>query len=160
MALDQLIAAHDATHREYAQSIARGDSAGAIAANRDLINLGEQLDAAAQQTIAEIDRDFAHAQSVQPELRERMRSLGGEAAELGRLSRETIGNSARSVELAQGAEASRAAISASQAIFLIFLICAVAFVTGYYRTTVAFGVLALMVVYKPFSATVRWQSLV
>ena len=92
MALDQLIATHDATHREFARAIARGDEAGVSAANRDLINIGEQLSVAAQQTVQDIDAELGRVEQMEPTLRQRARLLGAEAAELGRLARQQVDN--------------------------------------------------------------------
>ncbi len=159
MALDQLIATHDATHREFARAIARGDKAGVSAANRDLINIGEQLNAAAQQTVQGIDTELDRVEQMEPALRQRTRLLGAEAAELGRLARRQVDNSARSAELANATETSLAAISTTRAAFILFLTLAIALVTGWHKLVAIAGIITLLVVYKPFSATIRWRRL-
>ena len=132
---------------------------GVTSASRDLNNLGEQLGTAAKSVAAAATQAIDRAQSAEPELRQRARLLGSQAEELGRLSRRRVDNSTRSVELQQSAESSRAAISVSQAAFIIFLTGALALITGYHGSIIAIGILVLMVVYKPFSASVRWQAL-
>jgi len=158
-ALDQLIAAHDATHREYARAISRGDKDGAASASRDLTNLGEQLDTAATNTVATIKRQLSSAKSMEPALQKQAHTLGAEAAELARLAGDNVNNTARKAELEQSSQISRDAVATAQAAFIIFVTMAVAFVTGYYRITIAVGIFILMVLYKPFSASDRWQSL-
>lgn len=158
-ALDQLIAAHDATHREYARAIARGDKDGAAAANRDLANLGEQMDDAARNTVVRINQQLSGVRAMEPTLQQKARTLGSEAVSLGRLAREKIDNSVRRAELEQSSEMSRAAISATQAAFILFVTMAVAFVTGWHKSVIAIGILVVMALYKPFSASVRWQKL-
>jgi hypothetical protein len=158
-ALDQLIAVHDATHREFALSVARGDRQGMESATRDLNNIGEQLDQAARATMGAAESELSKIQSMQPELKQKMRELGAKAAALGRISRERVDNSTRTAELETASEVSRHDVSVSQAAFIIFVTIALALITGYHRSVAALGVLALIVVYKPFSAPIRWQSL-
>lgn len=159
MALDQLIAAHDATHREFARAIARGDEEGVNAANRDLINIGEQLSAAAQQTVQDIDANLAHVEQMNPALQQRARLLEAEAAELGRLTRRQVDNSVRSAEVAHSTETSLAAISTTRAAFILFITLAIAMITGWYKLVVIVGIITLLTMYKPFSVIIRWQRL-
>ncbi len=158
-ALDQLIAAHDATHREYARAIARGDKEGAAAANRDLANLGEQLNDAANNTVVAINQQLSGVKAMEPALQKRARELGSEAAALGRLARNKADNSVRKAELEQSSAMSRAAISTTQAAFIMFVTMALAFITGWHKLIIAIGIFVVMVLYKPFSASVRWQKL-
>lgn len=159
-ALDQLIASHDATHREFARAVSRGDKSGANAANRDLINIGEQIDASAYSTIAEIDQQLAQVQGMSPELRHRTRQLQAQAAQLGRITYDQIDNSVRQAELKTAAASSRSAMSVSHAVLIIFITAALAFITGYHRIVLTIGIVLLFIFYKPFSASVRWQELI
>jgi hypothetical protein len=159
-ALDQLIASHDATHREFARAISRGDKNGAAAANRDLINIGEQIDMSAHNTIAAIDQQLAQVQAMNPELRHRTRLLQAQAAQLGRLTHDHSDNSVRQTELETVVSSSQSAMSVSHAALIIFITCALAFITGYYRVILSCGIIMLMIFYKPFSTSVRWQSLI
>lgn len=158
-ALDQLIASHDAAHREFARAVSRGDKSGAAAANRDLINIGEQIDTSAHNTIMDIDQQLAEVRGMSPELRHRTRQLRAQAAQLGRLTHERVDNSVRRAEFDAAAAASRSAMSVSHAALIIFLTFALAFITGYHRLVLMIGIVFLFVYYKPFSASVRWQSL-
>jgi len=158
-ALDQLIASHDATHREFARAVSRGDKSGAAAANRDLINIGEQIDVSANNTIATINQQLAQVQAMSPELRHRIRQLQAQAAQLGRLTHDRIDNSVRQAELETAAVSSRSAMSVSHATLIIFITFALAFITGYYRIVLGIAIILLFIFYKPFSASVRWQSL-
>jgi hypothetical protein len=156
MTLDQLIAAHDATHREFARAIARGDENGVNAANRDLINIGEQLNTAAQQTVQGIHANLAEVDQMKPALRQRTRLLEAEAAELGRLAQGHVDNSVRSAEFAHSTETSLAAISTTRAAFILFITLAIAMITGWYKLVVFVGIITLLAIYKPFSGTIRW----
>jgi hypothetical protein len=156
MTLDQLIAAHDATHREFARAIARGDENGVNAANRDLINIGEQLNTAAQQTVQGIHANLAEVDQMEPALRQRTRLLEAEAAELGRLAQGHVDNSVRSAEFAHSTETSLATISTTRAAFILFITLAIAMITGWYKLVVFVGIITLLAIYKPFSGTIRW----
>lgn len=159
-ALDQLIASHDATHREFARAVTRGDKSGAAAANRDLINIGEQIDVSAHRTIVDINQQLAQVQAMSPELLHRTRQLQAQAAQLGRLTYDHIDNSIRQAELETAAASSRSAMSVSHAALIIFITIALAIITGYYRIILIIGIFMLFIFYKPFSASVRWQDLI
>jgi len=158
-ALDQLIVSHDVTHREYARAVSRGDKSGAAAANRDLINIGEQIDVSANNTISTIDHQLAQVQAMSPELRHRTRQLQAHAAQLGRLTHDRLDNSVRQAEFDTAANTSRSAMSVSHAALIIFITLALAFITGYHWVILVIGIILLFVFYKPFSASVRWQNL-
>ena len=68
-------------------------------------------------------------------------------------------NSVRSAELDNATETSLAAISTSRAAFILFITFAVALITGWHKLVAITGIITLLVVYKPFSATIRWRRL-
>jgi len=125
-----------------------------------LFNLGEQIDESAHSTIVDIDQQLAQVQAMSPELRHRTRLLQAQAAQLGRLTHDHIDNSTRQAELDTAAAGSRSAMSVSHAALIIFITCALAFITGYHRVILTIGIILLFIFYKPFSASVRWQGLV
>ena len=157
--LESLVSTHDATYREYATAIARGDMKGIEVAGKQLKMLGEQIGNAAESAVSSINAELNKVHSLTPEVQRRARDLTVEAANLGRLAREHIPSATMDAELEQSAERSRAAVSVSVAMFILFLTLAIAFLTGYYKPVVIIGLALIFLVYKPFSASFRWQEL-
>ena len=157
--LGELLSTHDATHREYSTSIARGDSKGAEVAAQQLGKLGQQIDAAAQQDIAAIDSKLGQLESMTPEMQRQMRELSVQAANLGRLASEHYPSADMNEELRQArARASREGAK-SMAMIVLFITLALALITGHYGVVIVIGMAALFLVYKPFSTSFRWHNI-